>query len=54
MRNFLFLAYVIGALFVIDAIGFDGHYRTAIWQDATNRGQTFSSDLERWLQKSLW
>jgi hypothetical protein len=54
MRNLLFLACVIGALIAIDAIGFDGHYRAAIWQDATNRGQTFSSDLERWLRKSLW
>ncbi len=54
MRNLLFLAYLIGALVAIDAIGFDSHYRAAIWQDAMNRGQTISSDLERWLRKSLW
>jgi hypothetical protein len=30
MRNLLFLAYVIGALLAIDAIGFDGHYGATI------------------------
>ncbi len=54
MRHLLFLVYVIGALVIIDAIGFDSHYRKAIWQDAASHGQTFNSDLERWLQKSLW
>ena len=62
IRHLLFLTYIIGALIAIDATFFAGEYRTtaltvgwpAVWQDVTYRGRAFDSEVERWLQKSLW
>ncbi len=54
MRHLLFLTYVCGALLGVDALCLGDEYRTTIWRDAAYQGQAFTSDVERWLRRSLW
>jgi hypothetical protein len=54
MRHLLFLASAIGAFLAIDAIQFEGYYRTAVWREAQYRGQAFNRELERSFRNSLW
>jgi hypothetical protein len=44
----------IGVLFAIDAIGFEGQYRRAVWREAEYQGQLFDREVEYMLRKSLW
>ena len=54
MRHLLFMASAFGALLAIDAMQFDGYYRTAVWREAQHKGQAFNRELERSLRNSLW
>jgi hypothetical protein len=54
MQHLLFLIFVIGGLLAFDAIHYEGQYRTAVWQEAKYRGQTFNQEVESMLKKSLW
>ena len=55
IRHLLFLAYIIGALLAIDAVGLAGQYRTAaltvgwptVWRDVTYPGRAFTLNIER-------
>jgi cbb3-type cytochrome oxidase subunit 1 len=50
----LFWASMIGVLLAVDAIRFNGRYRTEVWRDAQYQGQSFTREVEYRLQRSLW
>jgi hypothetical protein len=45
---------MIGVLLAVDAIRFNGRYRTEVWRDAQYQGQSFTREVEHRLQTSLW
>jgi hypothetical protein len=54
MRHLMFLATVAGILLAVDAIRFNGRYRTEVWREAQYQGQSFNREVERRLRSSLW
>jgi hypothetical protein len=54
MRSLLFLACMTGVLLAVDAIRFDGRYRTEVWRDAQYKGQSFTREVENGLRRHLW
>lgn len=52
MRAFLFLAGLIVALLVLDAIAFDGRYRQAVLQEGKYQGDKLNYEVGYWLRKS--
>jgi hypothetical protein len=51
MRGFFMLIVLIGAFLAMDAVAFDGRYRSAAWQQAAHQGQAVNNNVQRWLNK---
>ena len=49
MRNLVFIAFLLALVAVFDAVAFDGHYRTAAWQDAKYQADQFNQQIHKWL-----
>ena len=51
MRTVLFLAALVAAVFVLDAVVFDGHYGQIVWQEAKYRAEQFNYEVRYFLTK---
>jgi hypothetical protein len=51
MRAVLFVAALIAAIWVIDAVVFDSRYSQVAWQETKNRAQQFNYDVRYYLRK---
>jgi hypothetical protein len=51
MRAVLFVAALVAAIWVLDAVVFDGRYGQVVWQETKNRGQQFNYDVRYYLRK---
>ena len=47
-RDLVFVAVVIGALWVFDVFAIDGRCSQAFWQEASYQGQKFQAEVRRW------
>ncbi len=52
MRGTVFLIVLIGSLFVIDTIAYDGRYHRAAWQEVRSLGQKFALEVRHWLSQA--
>ena len=51
MRHLLFLVFVLGMLWVVDTLSFDGRYSSAIWLQANDLARSFNFDAQRFVQR---
>ena len=51
MRAVLFVTVLIAAVFAVDGVAFDGHYRQVAWQETKYRGQQFNYEVRSFLRK---
>jgi hypothetical protein len=47
-RDLVFVAVVIGVLWVFDVFAIDGRCSQAFWQEASYQGQKFRAEVRRW------
>jgi len=48
----IILAVLIGALLAFDAYEYDGHYRTAVWDQTKHQAGEIEHTVENWLANS--
>lgn len=53
MRTWLLMLLLVGAVWVLDEVAFDGRYSRAAWVEAKYRGQQFAHEVEYWFQHTL-
>jgi hypothetical protein len=53
MRAFVSMIVLGAALWAVDRIAFEGRYSNAIWREATNEGQRFNQEVNRWWNKRI-
>jgi len=46
MPRFLFLIVLIGGLWIVDMLAFNGQYGNAAWVESKHRGQEFRSKID--------
>jgi nitrate reductase NapE component len=51
VRGFLILIFLIGAVWAIDTVAYDGHYGRVAWMEAKHHGQKANHEVRTWLRK---